>query len=44
MGTIDRQAGFRVAVDSDDHGVPHVHVQRNGQSAKIASGDTESGA
>jgi hypothetical protein len=44
MGTIDRHEGMRVVVNTDDHGVPHVHVQRHGQWAKIAIGDEEAGA
>ena len=44
MPTIDRQSGFRVVVNTDDHGVPHVHVQRNGEWAKIAIGSDQTGA
>jgi hypothetical protein len=44
MGTIDRHEGMRVVVNTDDHGVPHVHVQRNGEWAKIAIGDVVMGA
>lgn len=44
MGTIDRRDGMRVVVNTDDHGVPHVHIQRNGEWAKIALGDHECGA
>ncbi|HET7321047.1 MAG TPA: DUF4160 domain-containing protein [Longimicrobiaceae bacterium] len=44
MGTIDRRDGFRVVVNTDDHGVPHVHLTRGGAWAKIAIGDDTRGA
>lgn len=44
MPTIDRVDGFRIIINTDDHGVPHVHIRYGGGWAKISIGDHETPA
>ena len=36
MGTVARYKGFEIAINTNDHLPPHVHVWRAGAEAKIA--------